>query len=63
LSAPDAVERARRIPLGRIAGPEDAASAIAFLISDASAYLNGARLEVDGGLLQAGLAQVPRAGD
>jgi NAD(P)-dependent dehydrogenase (short-subunit alcohol dehydrogenase family) len=56
-----AAERARRIPLGRIPGPEETASAVAFLISDASAYLNGARLEVDGGLVQAGLGQVPRA--
>lgn len=39
-----------RTPLGRLAQPEEIAAAIAFLLSDDAAYINGAVLEVDGGL-------------
>jgi 3-oxoacyl-[acyl-carrier protein] reductase len=39
-----------RTPLGRLAQPEEIAAAIAFLLSDEAAYINGAVLEVDGGL-------------
>ncbi len=39
-----------RIPLGRWAKPEELASAIAFLLSDAAAYVTGTTLVVDGGL-------------
>jgi NAD(P)-dependent dehydrogenase (short-subunit alcohol dehydrogenase family) len=41
---------AARIPLGRWAKPEELASAIAFLLSDAAAYVTGTTLVVDGGL-------------
>lgn len=40
-----------QIPLRRWGRPDDIASAIAFLASDAAAYVNGATLYVDGGLL------------
>lgn len=40
-----------RIPLGRFAETGDIASIIAFLLSDASAFLNGTSIPVDGGLL------------
>lgn len=37
------------IPSGRVAYPKDIAEAVLFLASDASAYINGAVLPVDGG--------------
>ena len=39
-----------RTPLGRLASPEEIAGVIAFLLSAEAAYINGAVLEVDGGL-------------
>ena len=42
-------------PLGRMGMPEDVAGAVAFLASDDAAFITGASLLVDGGLL----AKVP----
>ena len=42
-------EAIKRIPLGRFGEPEDIAQAIVFLVSDASAYVTGQTLVVDGG--------------
>ena len=41
----------RTIPLGRVGQPEDIAHAVYFLASPAAAYITGATLVVDGGLL------------
>ena len=44
----DALET--KVPLGRLGRPEEIANAYAFLASDEASYINGAVLEVSGGL-------------
>lgn len=39
----------RRVPLQRMGNPEDVASVVLFLASEASAYISGATIMVDGG--------------
>jgi NAD(P)-dependent dehydrogenase (short-subunit alcohol dehydrogenase family) len=38
-----------RIPLRRLATPEDVAAAVAYLVSDDAQYVTGATIRVDGG--------------
>jgi len=38
-----------RIPVGRLASPDEVQGALIFLLSEASAYLNGAVIPIDGG--------------
>jgi 3-oxoacyl-[acyl-carrier protein] reductase len=50
-SIPDKVMKAlvERVPLGRLAKPEEIANTYAFLASDEASYINGAVIEVSGG--------------
>lgn len=55
--------RTARIPARRIGLPEDIASAVGFLASDASSYINGQDIVVDGGFLKASLSNLYNEAD
>jgi NAD(P)-dependent dehydrogenase (short-subunit alcohol dehydrogenase family) len=40
----------KRVPLGRLGKAQDMAEMVAFLVSDAASYINGAEFVVDGGV-------------
>jgi NAD(P)-dependent dehydrogenase (short-subunit alcohol dehydrogenase family) len=46
----DHAKMAKRVPLGRIGQPHDIANVVLFLATDASAYITGQELVVDGGV-------------
>ncbi len=45
-------EMAKEIPMNRLAGPEEIASAIVFLASKQAGYITGNTIQVDGGLIK-----------
>ena len=49
-SLPEAPERVARIPIGRYAHVRELSETVAFLVSDASSYVTGQNIRVDGGL-------------
>lgn len=49
VSEEDLVNNAKQFPLKRFGKPEDMANAIIFLLSDASSFITGTELTVDGG--------------
>lgn len=49
-SLPEKADRLARIPTGRYARVSELSETIAFLVSDASSYITGQNLRVDGGL-------------
>ncbi|MFC9940989.1 SDR family NAD(P)-dependent oxidoreductase [Nocardiopsis alba] len=54
--APEFVhESLRSVPAGRVATPEEITDAVLFLLSDASRYVTGTELVVDGGMTSSGL--------
>jgi NAD(P)-dependent dehydrogenase (short-subunit alcohol dehydrogenase family) len=50
----DLREELKRVPLGRAAKPEDIVGAAIYLASDASDYITGTTITVDGGLTRSG---------
>ena len=54
-----AAERDALVPLGRVAGPEDIADVVAFLLGPDARYVNGHDLVVDGGVAGNFLGRLP----
>lgn len=52
--------RESRVPLGRLGTPTDVADAVLFLASEASSYVTGQNLVVDGGVTSSIIATLPR---
>lgn len=43
-------EMAKRVPMGRYGTPEEVAALVTFIVSDEATYLNGAAIDLDGGM-------------
>jgi NAD(P)-dependent dehydrogenase (short-subunit alcohol dehydrogenase family) len=52
--------RGGAVPSKRLGTAEDIANAVIFLSSDEASYINGHQLVVDGGVVNSGMAQLPR---
>ena len=50
-------ELGKKIPLQRVAEPEDIANAVVFLSSDKASYITGVTLRIDGGLILPGMPE------
>jgi NAD(P)-dependent dehydrogenase (short-subunit alcohol dehydrogenase family) len=55
LNLKDRKTRIDRIPLGRYADPGDLVGPVIFLMSEASSYMTGQDLYIDGGFLAKGI--------
>jgi 3-oxoacyl-[acyl-carrier protein] reductase len=55
VTEPQISKRLERIPMGRLASPEDCATAVAYLVAPDMGYVTGQILYVDGGFLSAGV--------
>ena len=52
LTSNEELDRWRKtIPMGRLGEPEEAADLVLFLVSDASSYINGATIDINGASL------------
>ncbi|WP_298810907.1 SDR family oxidoreductase [uncultured Psychrobacter sp.] len=51
-SLPEVDERRESVPIGRYGTSEEVASTIAFLLSEASGYITGQNIRVDGGVIR-----------
>ena len=52
--------RRRMVPMGRVCGPDDLATVVAFLASERAGYVDGQDVLVDGALSQSLMGMVPR---
>jgi 3-oxoacyl-[acyl-carrier protein] reductase len=52
-TAKETARIAERVPLRRVAEPDEIAAAVVFLASEAASYITGATLDVNGGILMA----------
>ena len=57
LTAATRSAREVRVPLGRLGRPEEVAATVAYLASPDAAYVNGAVIVIDGGLLTGGIRE------